>query len=319
MMLKDGALLRKMEADLCLNVPFVKGQVLNINNCWHFSSDGESVELMFYDDIDFRDGMNRIYVVLQSFNVVILAFCLMNTHVHFLLYGEFDECNRFIHEYLRRTSLAIERRHKRSNALASLKLSHQNVAVDSYLKTVICYVCRNAPVAGLPYTYYDYPWCSGPLYFRHYGEWTEPRFCDASPSGAGTEELKLIMKTKHVKSLTGVRMIDDLVFPGEYVAVGIVERIFKTCKAFNYIMGRTREDEVEARGGDISRLSIPIQEMRQYRDEMCIKLFGSKGLRGLDTARRLRLARALKSQYNSSVKQIARVCGLVISEVEKLM
>ena len=44
-------------------------------------------------------------------------------------------------------------------------------------------------------------------------------------------------------------MIDGLVFPGEYVAYEVVERLFKTCKSFNYFFCKTKEEDVDARGG----------------------------------------------------------------------
>ena len=45
-------------------------------------------------------------------------------------------------------------------------------------------------------------------------------------------------------------------------------------------------------------------------------MFGAESLRTLHTEDRLRLARALRTKYNSSVKQIARLCGLVYAEVK---
>ena len=111
-------------------------------------------------------------------------------------------------------------------------------------------------------------------------------------------------------------MIDQLVFPGEYVACEVVERLFKTCRAFNYFLCSSREDDVESREGTISHLSIPIQEMRQHRKELCKEMFGTDSLSNLDVSSRLRLARALRARYNSSAKQVARVCGLVYDEVK---
>ena len=40
----DQKLLAQIEADLGLNVPFVKGQKIKIKNCWHFSTDGNAVD-----------------------------------------------------------------------------------------------------------------------------------------------------------------------------------------------------------------------------------------------------------------------------------
>ena len=58
-------LLRQIILDLGLNVPFVKGQNIPIRNCWHFSTDGNAVDVMFYED-DFIDGMNRVYVTVKG-------------------------------------------------------------------------------------------------------------------------------------------------------------------------------------------------------------------------------------------------------------
>ena len=114
-------------------------------------------------------------------------------------------------------------------------------------------------------------------------------------------------------------MMGALLFPGEYVAYEIVERIFKTCKSFNFFLCTTKEEDIDARGGVISLLSIPMQEMRQHKNEVCHELFGTKSVKWLSTQQRLRLARTLRSRYNSSLKQIIRLCGLVYDEVKDLL
>lgn len=53
-----------------------------------------------------------------------------------------------------------------------------------------------------------------------------------------------------------------------------------------------------------------MQEMRQHKAEACMEMFGRKDVRSLDVSQRLLLARTLKSRYNSSLKQIVRLCGL---------
>ena len=113
-------------------------------------------------------------------------------------------------------------------------------------------------------------------------------------------------------------MIDGIIFPGEYVAVELVEKLFGSPRGFNYSLCSTRSSDIESRGGQISHLSIPIQELRQMRNDLCRELFGASGLRGLDTTCRLKLAKTLKSRFYSSPKQIARVCGLAFDEIKSL-
>ena len=89
MMKVNEEMLMQLRADLSIDAPFVKGKNNLVKNCWHFYSDGNSISTLFYDEKDFIDGMNRIFVVYTRHPIVILAFCLMDTHVHFILYGNF--------------------------------------------------------------------------------------------------------------------------------------------------------------------------------------------------------------------------------------
>ncbi len=313
----------QLVTDLGLNRPFVKGQTIPINNCWHFSTDGNAVDCLFYDDDDFIAGMNRIYITVRGYNVIILAFSLMDTHVHFVLYGEFDECNHFMHEYVRRTSIFIAKKHGENNKLDGVPIDYQRVDNDYYLKTVICYTVKNAPVAGVPFNALDYPWSSGPLYFKKAGYWSSPSWQgkenNLSDSGImGTKTLRKVLKTRDLPE-KNLRMAGSLIFPGEYVAYELVERLFKTTKSFNYFLCRTKEEEVDSKVGTISHLSVPMQEMRQHKNELCLELFNTASIKTLNTSQRLILARTLRSRFNSSIKQIARLCGLVYNEVKDIL
>lgn len=320
MNLTDEKLMR-MENDLGVNVPYQRGFEIPVRSCWHFYTDGNSVDSIFYDVTDFVEGMNRIYIVVRAYDVVILAFVLMDNHVHFVLYGMFEECNRFMHEYVRRLSWRISRRHGDRNKMAPVSISHQAVEDVNYLKTVICYVIKNPPVAGIGFNAFDYPWSSGALYFRKKGFWTSPFWaCDggASPRILGGRERKRVLKTSGTDGVP-VLMIGPLIFPGEYVAYETVERLYRTNKGFHYFFCRSREETVDARGGMISHLSLPLQEMRQHKNEVCKELFGTESIKLLMTSERLKLAKALKARYNSSTKQIARICGLVYDEVKDIL
>ena len=330
-------LLRQIESDLSINSPFIKGKNNPIRNCWHFYSDGNSVERLFDDKEDFKDGMNRIFVVGMKYNIVILAFCLMDTHIHFVIYGEFNECNKFVHDFVRLTSIHIFNRHKERHKLQTIVISHQAIEDDLYLKYVICYVLKNAPVGGLGYTAYDYPWGSGSLYFRGTGWWSAPAwtlfkkaeilvgsletvgFNITFLSKLGVRERRMLLNTKATDFACDALIIDGMIFPGEYVAIEIVERIFKTHKSFNFFMCKTREEDIEKIEGTLSRLSIPLQELRQHRDEICQELFSVKTIRNLTPQQRLYLARTIKSRLDCSTKQICKTCGLIFAEVKDLI
>lgn len=316
---KDKGLVLQIESDLGLNSPFIKGQIIAIRRCWHFSTDGNAVDVIFYDEQDFIDGMNRIYVVLKKYDVIILAFVLMDTHVHFILYGELKDCNSFVHDYISRTSRHIMMRHGENKKMKRVPINYQAIDNDRYLKIAICYVVKNPPVAGLPYMSWNYPWSSGPLYFNKGKSWTSAtRSSNAPISRLGAREWRSTMKTKIMTEDTP-DLFNGMVLPQEFVDKDLVERIFKTTRSYNYFLCITREEDVESHGGSISRLSIPIQEMRQYRSELCQSMFGTNTIRSLNTQQRLKLAKVLRNRYNSSLKQVTRMCGLVHDEVKGLI
>lgn len=62
-----GKRLFKVSTDLNLDKPFIKGQAGQVIICRHFSTDGNAAGLLFYNDNDLRDGMNRVYKLLEIF------------------------------------------------------------------------------------------------------------------------------------------------------------------------------------------------------------------------------------------------------------
>ena len=403
MMNLDDEFLGTVVSDLALDRAFVRGSKNQIKNCWHFCTDGNSVDRMFYDNEDFIAGMNRVYITLPDNNkVLVLAFSLMDTHIHFVLYGSYYECGAFIHNYIAETSRYISKRYGERKKFVRLPVHCQSVTDDFYLKIVICYVIKNAPVGGIPYNGWDYPWSSAPLYFRQDGCWSSPmwmtKLCEASNDamninsnnftskrlnpgslnsrslnseslnskslnseslnsnsfnsknidienvndnqrivndnrrivydnqGTFTENMsqlsvrkrRRLFNTKKLDS-KNVFLIGNLIFPGEYVPYGLVERIFKTHRSFLFFMNIAKEEDVESVERIISMMTIPIQELRQHRDDMCQELFGTSSIRILDMTQRVRLAKGLREKYNCSLKQIARVCCVAYDELLKIL
>jgi len=309
-----------VESDLGLTTQFVKGQKIPVRNCWHFSTDGNRVDYLFLDDEDFIAGTNRIFVVWRKYHIVILAYVLMNTHVHFILWGDFMECSKFMHEYIRLTSMYLSAKYGDCHKLRDLLPDFQVIEDDYYLKVAICYVIKNPPVGGLAYNALDYPWSSGPLLFKRENPWTYTGWKSilTDSSSVGTRQIIRILRTESIPD-NPFRLIGQMVFPGEFIPVDIVEKIFKTHKGFNYFMCISKEYDVESIEGSISRLSIPHQELQQHKMELCREKFGVETIRSLSTRQRLILAKLLLSQFNCSPKQVAKSCGLVFDEVKSLL
>lgn len=306
-----------IKSDLGINGFYQPGQTVPIRNCWHFYTDGSAVVYFFSSKESFIFGMNQVYFLSKKYSVTILAFVLMETHVHFVLYGNIEDCTLFMQRFVRAVSIYHLKHEGEHKLLKECKISHQIVENDLYLKTVISYVLRNPTVARIPFTPMDYPWGSGSLYFRNKETWAAP--------GYATKEFEPVSARVHLKAFStkkpipkGTLMIENMIHPQEYVAVNLVEMIFKSAKGFFYFLSKAKEDEVEAKGGVLSSLTIPLKEMRDNKKRVCKELFGVEDVRRLTTNQRLLLARRLKSQYNCSIKQISRISGLVYDEVKDL-
>ena len=301
-------------SDLGIGLPIVKGQDHPVRNCWHFSTDGTYAEVLFRDRTDFVDAMNRLYLLARKYPIVILAFCLMDNHIHLILYGPYEECNRFVHELVRQISSTIARRHGLRHELQTLPIHYQTITDDFYLKKAICYVHKNPTAANLPYQHHDYPWSSGSLFFRTHGEWTLPDQKPETPDALTSEARRERFHTREFIP-DNVLTYGDLILPTNYIPVRLVESLFRSSRAYFYFMSSTKEEDVEARGGAISRLSLPDAEMRQHKRELLKELFGRESSRQLNTQERIRLGKELRRRYNSSLSQIARLVGLGLDEL----
>ena len=302
-------------SDLGIGLPIIKGRDHPVRNCWHFSTDGAYAEVLFQGRSEFVDAMNRLYLLSRKYQIVILAFCLMDNHIHLILYGRFEECNRFVHELVRQLSSSISRRHGLRHELQNLPVHYQEITDDYYLKKAICYVHKNPTAANLPFLPQDYPWSSASLPFRIYGTWACPGPDSVTPASLSVNERRRIFRTREAIPDT-LQVCDDLILPVNYIPVRILQSLFRSARAYHFFMSSTREEDVESHGGSISRLSLPDTEMRQHKRELLKELFGRESSRELNTQQRIRLGRELKRRYNCSVKQIARLVGLSAAQLE---
>ena len=52
--------------------------------------------LWFLDEEDFRTGMNYVAIQASRSKVIVLAFILMSNHLHFILYGSWEDVQDFV-------------------------------------------------------------------------------------------------------------------------------------------------------------------------------------------------------------------------------
>lgn len=301
--------------DLGISRRVQRGEKLLVRHCYHFCSDGTRVDELFRCREDYIVAMNLIAVTSCDYPVLILAFCLMDNHFHFVLYGEADDCSSFVREYVRRLGISMTKRTCGREKLDMSMVSYKEITDADYLKTVICYVHRNPPAGRLPYPPWLYPYSSGNLLFAgalEETDWCIPRWMRKSALGKLSDlsyrEMSAISRSENLPK--NWRVCGQLIFPGEYVATGLVERIFGTPRAYLYFLGACRDKELDTQCESFISMSIPDKEMRVIRDEVLGEMFPGQILRHLSVTQRAALANRLKSRYGCPAKQLARMVNL---------
>ena len=276
---------------------------------YHLFSDGFRTDALFEDKAAFVAAMNIIAVCFLKCKVVIPAFCLMDNHVHFVLYGTMKECCEFRDRFAHKYSLWYYNRYscRRSGPIDfDIKLMED----ERYLLNSIAYVLRNGIAAGFAYCAEDYPWSSGGLYFRR------PEMLTAL-SDSWTRVANLTMRRRREMFQTMSDIPADwkvtpegYLWPGNYIDYKLVERLFRSPKSFTFFMGQKKEEEINNSLGIRDFVALPDMEVREKAIAHSLKIFKTSNLRGLDTDRRLCLAKILHKELRSSYKQIARIIHL---------
>ena len=132
---------------------------------YHAFTRGLGKDLLFYGDADFLYGMNIIPRYLKLSGTRLLAFCLMDNHVHFVLEGCRAACNQFIISYKRAVFSFLKKRRGRDVPETTVP-GIVGIEGTDRLLTVIAYVLRNPVAAGINYLPQDYKWSSASTCFR---------------------------------------------------------------------------------------------------------------------------------------------------------
>ena len=278
---------------------------------FHISTDGRSSSVLFRDPTEFVAGMNRIYFALTVTNLVLLAFCLMDNHVHFVLYGEEDQCWTFIHRYKQLTGMWIQSRGGEPRPLDAMIPSVKPIKDDEYLRNVIVYDIMNPTRAHMPYLPATYRWCSGGLYFADHSLVTQVyrRAGDFSHTA-----LRQILGTRITIPDDILIGPDGMIWPGCYVAYEWVNRLFGSPYALLKKMNQPIDYQINKDMTE-GRLSLPDGEIVAKCRALCNRTYGVDSVAPLDVDRRMEIARRLRIETRASLKQISRVVQLRYKDV----
>lgn len=277
---------------------------------YHICTDGNAIPWMFQDDEDFIAGINRIALCILKNYVEIIAFILMDNHVHFVLYGTALQCKKFINSYKMLTGKWIHNKYGLKDYLRLLPTEMISISDEETLLNTLAYIDRNSIVAGYRYMPSEYPWGSARYMFRD-KEHEYQQESDFKPLA----QLPLSMQRSLLKTrakVPGEWYVDSrgMISPSSFMDFSRIENIFRTSTRYSYFLAKKLEGHVEMQLTKSRKVFIPDKELRQIVRKIAHDTYRTEDVRTLDVKSRLAIAKRLRYDYASTLKQISRMVCL---------
>lgn len=286
---------------------------------YHCASKGLEDEILFRTEEEFIAGMNRIglcYLLsLKSHPVIILAFCLMDNHVHFILYGTYEDCIRFMDDYKKLTGLWLAFHRDKKGILKDWKHEAWLIPNAEMLKEKMAYVHRNPIVANINLVPNGYRWSSASLYFTDKSMFSKILL---PVNGLSQRERRSLFNTK-------IEFPDDWrylpggeIWPGCYTEFKRIEAVFKTAWNYQYEMNKRVEEKVNS---EImaERVSLPDGDVLKMASEISARMFGEYDIDLLTVKQRIKLCMALRKEVGGNIGQLSRIVHIQLKELREII
>ena len=268
---------------------------------WHVCTDGTSQQIIFKNTEDFCAVMNALAIVLAVSDVRLIAFALMNNHIHLIMSGSEGNCK----EVFRRLVKQLKKYFKskgRPDILNGFDCGDPiEITTLNQMRIEIAYVHRNPYVArsdSLPYTY---KWSSGSVYFND--------LVKSSPKTA-FNKLSYALRTSIFQGRVAA-LPDTYCWSGEYILpVSFVdyhlgESFFRNAAEYFVKISKIQEDHcLIARGYGEDQI-LNYEEGYSVAASLAGSMYNNHIPSTLQLAQKKELAKKLHYEYRIPNKQIA--------------
>lgn len=282
---------------------------------YHVSSKALESNDIFLTREDFVTAMNDIALCSLRYDVKILCFCLMCNHFHFVLRGSYKECYAFMNEFKRICAIRMHDRTGEVSGLKDVDLHFDLLDTQEYLENAIAYVLRNPLAARIIMMPYFYEWSSISAYFRGCSQ-----LHGLPLNTLSIRKRREILRTRHdVVPDHFMLSPQGFIHPACYIAADEVEKIFRHPSRLMMLLAKKVENEFEVASGAAQQIKMTEAELKTQVLELVRNEFGVNSLAQLSADDRLRLCLLMRRNFNSSVKQIARILRLSQSVVASVL
>ena len=290
----------------------------SIPHYYHCATKGFDHSVLFSDTQEFIAGMNRIGIcqahLQETAKIIVIAFCLMDNHIHFIFYGTREDCIKWISLYHRLTMI-WQKKHRDSDSIDELwEYDAWQIMDQEDLKEKIAYVFRNPTVARMGVVPGGYRWSSASLVF------SDNTAAIANGRRVGkmsTYESRNLFATRTILPEDWIVQTDGMIWPGCYTDFKRVERLFGHPRAFLYSLNQSVEVDVNRQMYQ-GTVSLPDTDVIRMAREHAETLFRTDQFDRLDINAKIQLCKEIKKKTGASVKQMARIVRLPSAELKKI-
>lgn len=274
---------------------------------YHYSSKGFTKEILFENEAEFIAGMNRIAVCVaickeKGIPIVLLAFCLMDNHFHFIFYGEKDNCDYFVDNYKKLAAMWVAKH--RGRPLADTFTTGSFSIHPAKVGEKIAYLFRNPVAGGLRTTPQGYRWSSASIMFSD----TKQILLGARMiSDLSYRERRKLFSSHTSLPEDWIVQADGVIWPGCYTDYKAAETHFPSVRSYMFELNNFKVDnEIDAE--EVKQFySLPDSEVRFRAVQTCMEYYQKERISMCSLEERVSVAKILRRELRCNDKQLARV------------
>lgn len=284
------------------------GELANVAP-YHVCTEGQEDRVIFRDEEDLKAAFNMIPICAHRANVIILAGCVLNTHIHTALLAKSeDDARRFIHGFKISASKFLSTKYGNGESLNLMRRIESNpipLLDRRHIRNALCYISKNALDVGEKVD--RYRWSSYRAMFsrKRYYEQVRP------VSSLKCREIRSLFKIDRMpQGANWVMTMDGVIEPASYCDLEYAEGAFDNdIEFFMKVMGLVDYQQMEQELAVNPNRMSTVAELFSTMEDFSKSIYG-KPLRMLTYSQKIPIIKRVWHTNRTSVAQLARCLGL---------
>jgi len=278
---------------------------------YHLYTSGKTTELFLKDDEDFKFCMNLLARCAAEFpKLVIVAFAIMDNHIHIVISGNEQIFQLFFASYRRKLSRFLSSKYN-IPIPDTFQMKLKDICDLKSLRNTIVYVNRNGYVVNPDFTPFSYPWSTGVCYFNVMVQ-------SESLASLTIDNQRALFRGRVPDGLKGSRISDGYVIAESFCAIKLGMAMFRDAHHYFSLISKNVESYNEISTDLDDGEFLTDQELFSELVKILNESYDGCKISALSNAQKLDLAKTLHFKYHSSNGQIRRILGISQYDINQL-